>query len=59
MRTLPAKLRALLAIFLLSLAPSCTHGLNAGTDGGIAFIFLTIMLLIAAVVLWYILDREG
>ena len=37
---------------------SCTGGINAGEQGGEAFIAFTIMLLITIAVLWYFLGRE-
>jgi hypothetical protein len=37
---------------------SCTGGINAGEQGGQAFIAFTIMLLITIAVLWYFLGRE-
>lgn len=47
-----------LATTLLALLPSCTNGINAGKEGGVAFIGLTIMLILTCVILWIVLGRE-
>lgn len=50
--------RTLIAALILVLAPACTRpGLNAGEDGGLAFIGITVMLLITGLVLWLALGR--
>ncbi len=47
------------ALVLGLIAPACTRtGVNAGEEGGIAFVLFTIMLLATAAVLWFILGRE-
>lgn len=45
------------ALFALTGA-ACTGGVNAGEDGGLAFIIFTGMLLAIIVVLWLVLGRE-
>ncbi len=40
------------------MATSCGGGINAGEDGGIAFILFTIMLLAVVGLMAYILGRE-
>jgi hypothetical protein len=47
----------LVAIATMALT-ACTGGINAGEQGGQAFIAFTIMLLITIAVLWYFLGRE-
>ena len=42
---------------LLTLA-SCTNGVNAGKEGGVAFIGMAIMLVLMVAILWFILGRE-
>jgi hypothetical protein len=52
-------LRTSLAALLLLAASGCTKtGINAGEEGGQAFILFTIMLLVTIVILWFILGRE-
>lgn len=50
--------RLVLTTALLALLPSCTNGINAGKEGGIAFIGLAIMLVLTCVILWIVLGRE-
>ncbi|MDQ3767091.1 MAG: hypothetical protein M3346_07070 [Actinomycetota bacterium] len=40
------------------LATACSGGVNAGEDGGIAFILFTVMLLAVVGVMAFILGRE-
>lgn len=42
---------------LLTLA-SCTGGVNAGKQGGVAFIAMAVMLILMVAILWFILGRE-
>jgi hypothetical protein len=50
---------ALLAAALAALALSaCTGGVNAGEEGGLAFIVFTGMLIGTAFVLWVVLGRQ-
>jgi hypothetical protein len=57
--TTAARCRVLGAALLLALASSaCTGGINAGEDGGLAFIVFAGMLIITALVLWFVLGRE-
>ena len=49
---------SLAAATLLALS-SCTRtGINAGEEGGVAFILMAVMLILTAVILWIILGRE-
>jgi hypothetical protein len=49
--------RTLVAALALAV-PACTRpGLNAGEDGGLAWIGLTVMLLITGAILWFALGR--
>lgn len=58
MKPRSAATRVGLASTLLALLPSCTYGINAGREGGVAFIVMTVMLVLMCVVLWIILGRE-
>jgi hypothetical protein len=51
-------LRLGLGATLLALLPSCTNGVNAGREGGVAFILFTVMLILTVVIMWIILGRE-
>lgn len=42
---------------LLTLA-SCSGGVNAGKQGGVAFILMAVMLVLMVAILWFILGRE-
>ena len=46
------------AALLLLLAGCTKTGINAGEEGGQAFILLTVMLLVTIGILWFILGRE-
>lgn len=51
--------RARLAAVLLLLSSACTKtGINAGEEGGQAFVLFTVMLLATIAILWFILGRE-
>lgn len=51
--------RTSLTAALLLLLSGCTRtGVNAGEEGGQAFVVFTIMLLVTIAVLWFILGRE-
>jgi hypothetical protein len=51
--------RSSLAALALALgATACTGGINAGEEGGLAFIVFTAMLLVTIGVLWFVLGRE-
>ncbi len=52
------ELRLLLAALLLTLLAGCTNGINAGREGGVAFIGMAIMLILSVAILWFILGRE-
>ena len=54
-----SRARLLLACALSALATAaCTGGVNAGEDGGLAFIVFTGMLLATVAILWFVLGRE-
>ena len=46
------------AVLLLSSSACTRTGINAGEEGGHAFILFTIMLLATMGILWFILGRE-
>ena len=55
--------RLLIAITTLLLLGACGTGIDAGGEslgenGGVAFIALTVMLLVMGAVLWWIIGRE-
>jgi hypothetical protein len=57
------RVRRFLIFALLVAMPACTGGINAGgesptNNGGIAFIALAGMLILAVIILWIILGRE-
>jgi hypothetical protein len=53
-----SRYRALLAALLAALiSGACTGGINAGEEGGPAFIVFTAMLIITVFVLWLVLGR--
>ena len=60
MRMCPVNWARLAAVMVLAglLATACSGGVNAGEDGGIAFILFTIMLLAVVGVMAFILGRE-
>ncbi len=60
MRMCPVNRARLAAVMVLAglLATACSGGVNAGEDGGIAFILFTIMLLAIVGVMAFILGRE-
>lgn len=44
---------------LLLLMPACTGGgINAGEEGGLAFIALAATLIVGCAIMWFILGRE-
>lgn len=44
---------------LVLLLSGCTRtGINAGEEGGQAFVLFTVMLLVTIAILWFILGRE-
>jgi hypothetical protein len=52
-----ARLRWALALLLL--LPACTGGgINAGEEGGLAFIALAVTLIVGCAIMWLILGRE-
>lgn len=53
-----AATRVGVASALLALLPACTNGINAGREGGVAFIVFTVMLLFMCLVLWIALGRD-
>jgi hypothetical protein len=57
---LHAKTRSALAASALAGLSACAGpGINAGEQGGLAFIALTVMLVLACFVLWLVLGRGG
>lgn len=51
--------RTQLAAAALLFSSACTKtGINAGEEGGKAFILMTVMLLATMAILWFILGRE-
>jgi hypothetical protein len=51
--------RTVVSTLLLALASACSEpGINAGEEGGRAFMAFTGMLLITGLVLWFFLGRE-
>jgi hypothetical protein len=50
--------RLLAGATVLTALGGCTSGINAGVDGGIAFIAMAGMLLFMCLVLWFILGRD-
>jgi hypothetical protein len=50
--------RVLLGALAATLLSACTGGVNAGEEGGMAFILFTGMLLVGCAILWFILGRE-
>ena len=54
-----SRARVTLAVCALALASTaCTGGINAGEDGGVAFIVFAGMLLAFLGILWLVLGRE-
>ena len=54
-----ARMRALAAALLAALVSgACTGGINAGEEGGPAFIVFTGMLIVTVLILWLVLGRE-
>jgi hypothetical protein len=51
-------LRLPLAALIALLTTSCGGGVDAGRNGGVAFVILTVFLLIGCVVLYIALGRE-
>ena len=58
MRKIQPSIRLVAALAALLTLSSCTNGVNAGKDGGVAFIGMAVMLLLMVGVLWFILGRE-
>lgn len=58
MKKSTAMLRLSVAILALVGMPACTASLNAGDEGGIAFILFSIMLIVTGAILWVIIGRE-
>lgn len=49
---------AMASLLVMLTSASCTSGINAGKQGGVAFIALAAMLIVGTVILWFILGRE-
>jgi hypothetical protein len=54
----PRKLAVWIGTLAALSSGACTGGINAGEEGGLAFIAFTVMLLITIAVLWFFLGRE-
>jgi hypothetical protein len=52
------KRTALAALVLAALSACSRGGINAGVDGGIAFIAFAGMLIVAGIILWLAIGRE-
>lgn len=52
------QMRSSLAALLLLFGTACTGGINAGKQGGVAFIALTVMLLIGMAIMWFAMGRD-
>ncbi len=57
-RTRRAAARLGITTLSLGLLTSCTNGVNAGREGGVAFILMAVMLVLTVAILWFILGRE-
>jgi hypothetical protein len=57
-RTSASKIRILLGVAATLGLAGCSGGINAGEEGGVAFIAFTGMLIVTIAVLWYFLGRE-
>jgi hypothetical protein len=53
-----SRTRLLMALVFAVLLPACTGGINAGVDGGAAFIAFAGMLIVFCVILWLAIGRE-
>jgi len=53
-----SRIRTLLGSLLCLVGTSCTGGINAGKQGGIAFIALTVMLVIGVAIMWFAMGRD-
>lgn len=53
-----SRARALTLVASLGLSACTRTGVNAGEEGGIAFVLMAIMLVVTVAVLWFILGRE-
>jgi hypothetical protein len=58
MRVLASRLRIAAAIVASVLLGACSGGINAGEEGGVAFIAFTGMLILTIAILYYFLGRE-
>ena len=53
------RIRATLgALFLLVMSACTQEGIDAGEDGGVAFIAFTGMLVVTGILMWYFLGRN-
>jgi hypothetical protein len=46
------------AVLLVAMTACASPGVNAGEEGGVAFIMFAVMLVITYAVLWFIFGRE-
>jgi hypothetical protein len=58
MRAFASRLRVAAAVTTTVLLGACTGGINAGEEGGVAFIAFTGMLIVTIAILYYFLGRE-
>ena len=58
MRITPRARVALTLVAASLVSTACTGGINAGEDGGVAFIVFAAMLVLFIGILWLILGRE-
>jgi len=53
------RIRATLGAFLLLVMSACSkEGINAGEDGGVAFIAMAGMLILTGILMWFFLGRN-
>lgn len=53
-----SRMRASFAALMLVVGTACSGGINAGRQGGVAFIALTVMLLIGIGIMWFAMGRD-
>jgi hypothetical protein len=57
-RTAAARLRVLLLASAAPVAAACGPGVDAGEDGGLAFIILAVFLVVGGIILYIAIGRE-
>lgn len=53
-----SKMRTVVGALLFLLGSGCTGGINAGKQGGVAFIALTVMLILGVAIMWFAMGRD-